>query len=45
MQEAAKEKLDELKNSGNDTWHDLKSGADDAWRSVDRAMRPASSLF
>jgi multidrug resistance efflux pump len=45
MQEAAGDKLDELKNSSSDAWQDLKSGADAAWRSVDNAMRSAGSRF
>lgn len=42
---AAKEKLDELKDAGDDAWEDLKHGIEGAWTSLDAAVRSASSRF
>jgi multidrug resistance efflux pump len=43
MQEAAKDKLKELKNAGEDAWRDLKVGIDDALGSLDKAFKSATS--
>jgi multidrug resistance efflux pump len=40
-QEAAREKLAELKKAGEDAWEDLKSGVKSAWDSMEEAMNSA----
>jgi archaellum component FlaC len=45
MQEAARTKLTELKNSGDDAWEDLKAGMDNAWNSLEDAVKSAVSRF
>ena len=44
-QEAAQEKLTELKASGGDAWEDLKSGIELAWTSLGEAVKSARSRF
>jgi hypothetical protein len=44
-QEAAREKLAELKNAGEDAWEDLKSGIKSAWDSMEEAMNSARARF
>jgi hypothetical protein len=44
-QEAAREKLGELKRAGEDAWEDIKSGMDLAWESLGDAMKSARSRF
>ncbi|MCB2216545.1 MAG: coiled coil domain-containing protein [Desulfobulbaceae bacterium] len=44
-QEAAREKLSELKRAGEDAWEDLKSGMELAWDSLGDAMKSARSRF
>lgn len=45
MQETARNKLDQLKEAGDDAWEDLKAGADSAWDSLSRAIKSAASRF
>ncbi|WP_299203405.1 coiled coil domain-containing protein [uncultured Amphritea sp.] len=45
MQASARNKLDELKNAGDDAWEDLKTGMDSAWGSISTALKSASSRF
>jgi peptidoglycan hydrolase CwlO-like protein len=44
-QEAAREKLTELKEAGEDAWEDLKAGLDSAWNSLGDAVKSATSRF
>ena len=43
--EAATKKLDELKNTSDDAWEDLKQGIEGVWTSLDGAVRAAKSRF
>jgi uncharacterized coiled-coil DUF342 family protein len=45
MQEAAANKLTELKDAGDDAWEDLKAGIDSAWDSLSSALKSAASRF
>lgn len=45
MQQTAKSKLKQLKESGGDTWEDLKAGMDSAWSSLSSAVKSAVSRF
>jgi len=45
MQEAARNKLAELKTSGDDAWEDLKVGIENAWDSLGNALKSAKSRF
>ena len=42
---AAKEKLGELKEAGDDAWEDLKAGIVAAWDSVGEALKSAKKRF
>lgn len=44
-QEAARVKLEELENAGEDAWEDLKAGLENAWNELGEAVRTASSRF
>jgi len=44
-QEAARDKLTELKEAGEDAWEDLKEGLDSAWNSLGDAVKSATSRF
>jgi len=44
-QEAASEKLTEIKKAGEDSWEDLKAGVDLAWDSLGEAVKSATSRF
>lgn len=44
-QAAAKEKLDELQQSGGSAWVDLKSGIELAWTAMGEAIDSAKSRF
>jgi predicted nucleic acid-binding Zn-ribbon protein len=44
-QEAARDKLTELKEAGEDAWEDLKAGLDSAWNSLGDAVKSATSRF
>jgi len=44
-QEAASEKLTELKEAGEDAWEDLKVGAESAWDALGEAVKLATSRF
>lgn len=43
--EAVREKLDELRDAGDDAWEDLKVGLQGAWRSMETAVQSAQSRF
>lgn len=45
MQEAAGERLDELRKAGDDAWEDLKGGVDEAWTELEEAFLKAKSRF
>ena len=45
MQEAARKKLEELKDTSDDAWEDLKAGIDSAWDSLSRSIKSAFSRF
>lgn len=45
MQEAATNKLSELKDAGDGAWEDLKAGIDSAWDSLNSALKSAASKF
>jgi chromosome segregation ATPase len=45
MQEAAGERLGELKDASDDAWKDLKIGVDAAWDSLGNALRSAQARF
>lgn len=45
QQAAAKVKLDELKNAGEDAWEDLKAGVESAWSSLSNSLKSATSRF
>lgn len=44
-QDAAAEKLNELKAASDDAWEDLKAGLDSAWDSLSNSMKSAASRF
>ncbi|KHE92670.1 MAG: hypothetical protein K8F52_05100 [Candidatus Scalindua rubra] len=44
-QEAAREKLKELKDETEDAWEDLKAGVESAWGSLGEAVKSAISQF
>ncbi len=44
-QQAAQQKLDELKESGEDAWEDLKAGIESSWDSLGDALKSAASRF
>ncbi|MDR9501994.1 MAG: coiled coil domain-containing protein [Desulfurivibrionaceae bacterium] len=45
MQAAAKKKLAELKEAGDDTWEELKAGIENAWDSLSKAVKSTTSKF
>lgn len=40
-----KTKLVDLDVAGENAWHDVKEGAEDAWKSLNKAIKKASSRF
>lgn len=38
-------KLEELKNSGDDAWEDIKTGLESSWNSLGNAVKSALSRF
>jgi uncharacterized protein YukE len=44
-QEAANEKLEEVRKAGGEGWKDLKEGLDSAWDSLSRSVKSAASRF
>ncbi|HEX9776876.1 MAG TPA: coiled coil domain-containing protein [Geopsychrobacteraceae bacterium] len=44
-QAAAKNKLAELHNASDDSWEDLKEGVENAWKSLNAAVKSAASRF
>ena len=45
MQVDAEKKLDELRQSGDEAWEDLKAGIDHAWGSLGNAVKSAAARF
>jgi uncharacterized coiled-coil DUF342 family protein len=45
MQDAAANRLAEIKNAGDDAWEDLKAGMDSAGGSLGSALKTAMSRF
>lgn len=45
QQDAARKKLEELKESSDDAWQDLKVGIDSAWDSLSGSIKSAFSRF
>lgn len=43
--DAARKKLGELKNAGDDAWEDLKNGIEGAWSSLETSLKAARSRF
>lgn len=44
-QNAASEKLEELRTASDEGWEDLKAGVDSAWDSLSRSIKSAASRF
>ena len=44
-QAAARQKIEEVKKSGESAWEDLKAGADLAWTAIGEAIDSAKSRF
>lgn len=44
-QEAARGKLNDLRDAGDDAWEDLKAGLDKAWNDLGDAVGKAKSRF
>ena len=44
-QEAARDKLDELRDAGDSAWEDLKTGLDKTWDDMSDAVNKAASRF
>jgi predicted nucleic acid-binding Zn-ribbon protein len=42
-QEAAQQKLQELKGAGEEAWREMKKGVDDAWKEMNKALKEAAS--
>ncbi len=45
MQAAAKQKLAELKETGDDSWEELKAGIENAWDSLSKAVKSTTAKF
>ncbi len=45
QQKEAQQKLDELRQSNEDAWGDLKAGAESAWMSLEKAIENAAKRF
>lgn len=45
QREKATAQLDELQNSGDEAWEDIKAGLDNAWESLGNAVNSALSRF
>ena len=45
MQQAANEKLSELKDAGDDAWEDLKAGVESSSDSLSASLKSATSRF
>lgn len=44
-QREAQSKLDDLRAAGDDAWEDMKAGVQNAWASLEKAAKDASSRF
>ena len=40
-----KAKLEDIDVAGENAWHDVKQGAEDAWKALNAAIKKASSRF
>lgn len=45
QQDGAREKLETLRQAGDDAWEDLKAGIESAWNDLSEAIKSASSRF
>ncbi len=45
LRKEVKEKLVDLDVAGENAWHDVKEGAEDAWKALSKAFKKASSHF
>lgn len=45
LRQQMKAKLVDLDVAGENAWHDVKEGAEDAWKSLNKAIKKASSRF
>jgi len=44
-QQALRQKLEQLRSSGEDAWEELRSGAEKAWKDMDNAFKSALTRF
>jgi uncharacterized coiled-coil DUF342 family protein len=44
-QKEVEEKIDTLRDAGDDAWEDLKKGVEDAWQSMESAVNAAKNRF
>lgn len=45
LRKEVKEKLVDLDVAGENAWHDVKEGVEDAWKALSKAFKKASSHF
>jgi hypothetical protein len=45
LRKEAKERLVDLDVAGENAWHDVKEGAEEAWKALSKALKKASSHF
>jgi Skp family chaperone for outer membrane proteins len=45
LRKEMKEKLVDLDVAGENAWHDVKEGAEEAWKALSKAFKKASSHF
>ena len=45
LRKEMKEKIVDLDVAGENAWHDVKVGADEAWKALSKAFKKASSHF
>lgn len=45
LRKEAKEKLVDLDVAGENAWHDVKEGAEEAWKALSKALKKASTHF
>lgn len=45
LRKVAKEKIVDLDVASENAWHDVKQGAEDAWKALSKAFKNASSHF
>mgnify|MGYP000238813108 CR=1 FL=1 len=44
-QKEVEEKIDTLRDAGDDAWEDIKKGVEDAWQSMESAVNAAKNRF